>query len=186
MENILRRFPRLIRLFNLAKPYLERNDFGVSHTERVLEIAEKHFKIPRDIKELTLATIILHDIGGSSVKDQYEKGPEIASNLLRELGYGEEFIETVCNIIKTHHNRLRSPSEPFKILYDSDQLAKFSEEEFEYYNSRRGHDWKGIIEALYFEESRKIALKKLHKMRHNSSSSYYSSNHKLKPKTCNF
>jgi hypothetical protein len=29
------------KLFELAKPYLEKNDFGVTHTQRVFNIAKK-------------------------------------------------------------------------------------------------------------------------------------------------
>ncbi|KYH41714.1 MAG: phosphohydrolase [Candidatus Bathyarchaeota archaeon B26-2] len=153
--------PNLVRLFDLAKPYLEGNDLGVGHTERVLEIAERHFQIPPQIKELVLATIILHDIGGKSIKEQYEKGPQIATELLKGLGYEREFIEEVCNIIRTHHDRPKTPSEAFKVLYDSDQLVKFSEEEFRYYNSQRDFRWDEVIRNLYYEHSKRLAIEML-------------------------
>ncbi len=63
------------KLFKLAKPYLEKNDFGMAHTQRVFDIARENFTVPSELRELTFASIILHDIGGSSIKDQYEKGP---------------------------------------------------------------------------------------------------------------
>jgi len=151
-------YPKLSRLLNLAKPYLKNNDFGVGHTERVLKIAEK-FQIPIEIKELVSAAIILHDVGGSSIEDQYEKGPVIARKLLTILKYDDNFIEEVCDIIKTHHSRLENPSKPFKILYDSDQLVKFSEEESEYNKSLSGFDWNKITESLYYENSKKLAAK---------------------------
>ena len=132
----LKKYPRLIDLFKAAKPYLERNDFGVEHTIRVLKTAIECFKIPSEIEEFVLACIILHDIGGKSIREQYERGPQIARALLNSLGYDDEFIEDVCAVIGTHHNRLEEPSEAFKILYDSDQLVKLSDEEFKYYDSR--------------------------------------------------
>ena len=119
----------------LATPYLEKNDLGVSHTKRVLEIARKRIKIPVETEELAVASIILHDIGGRTIKDQYEKGPEIAAFLLKQLDYPNEFAEKVCEIIRTHHERLNNPPVAFKILYDADQLVRFSEEEFPYYES---------------------------------------------------
>ena len=82
-----------------------------------------------------LASIILHDIGGSTVKEQYREGPKIATNLLRQLCYTDDFIENVCEMVRTHHERPENPSETFQILYDADQLAKFSPEEFHYYKS---------------------------------------------------
>jgi len=37
-------FPQLVYLFALARPYLEKNDLGVAHTERVLKITRHIFK----------------------------------------------------------------------------------------------------------------------------------------------
>ena len=151
--------PKLAKLFDLAEPYLEKNDFGAGHTRRVLEIAKKHFQIPVEIKELVLAAIILHDVGGRSIREQYERGPRIAAELLKGLGYNEEFIEEVCRIIKRHHDRPKTPEELFKILYDSDHLVKFSKEEFEHYDSRQGFNWNTVIENLYHESSKILAIK---------------------------
>ena len=52
------------KVFELAKPYLERNDFGMPHTRRVFDIAKKNFDIPPNLEELIFCSIILHDIGG--------------------------------------------------------------------------------------------------------------------------
>jgi len=103
-------------------------------------------------------SIILHDIGGSSIKEQYEKGPKIAAKLLKQVGYDDQTIKEVCEIIRTHHEKLENPSEAFKILYDSDQLVKFSKEEFEHYNSQQNFDWNKIIENLYHEHSKRSAV----------------------------
>ncbi len=149
------------KLFLLAKPYLDRNDFGASHTQRVLSIAQTEFTIPPEIADLTFASIILHDIGGSTIKDQYEKGPKIAETLLRQLGYANDFINKVCEIIRTHHNRPDSPSEPFKILYDSDQLVRFSKEEFPYYESTHQTNWDAIIQKMYSVKLKEKARKTL-------------------------
>lgn len=144
------------KLFELAKPYLERNDFGVAHTQRVFDIAKEYFRIPDNIEEKARALVILHDIGGSSIKEQYEMGPEIAAKLLKQAGYPAQIIEEVCEMIRTHHERLENPSEAFKILYDADQLAKFSKEEFYYYDSRNT-DWNSIMNSMYNEHSKTLA-----------------------------
>ena len=151
---------RLERLLLLAKPYLDRNEFGIGHTERVLRIAKGKLKIPRGDEELVVASIILHDIGGSTVKDQYEKGPKIAADLLRQLDYSEAFVQEVCEIIRTHHDRPDNPREAFKILFDADQLVRFSEEEFSHYESE-GIDWNLIINRMYFEETKRNAREAL-------------------------
>ena len=57
------------KLFTLAKPYLEKNDLSSTHTKRVLEIARKKFSIPKELEDLTVSAIILHDIGGSTIKE---------------------------------------------------------------------------------------------------------------------
>jgi hypothetical protein len=101
------------KLFQLATPILEKNDFGVSHTQRVYNIAKEHFPVKAELEDLTYASIILHDIGGCTIKDQYEKGPAIATQLLKQLNCTEDFIGQVCTIIATHHDHPQNPSEPF-------------------------------------------------------------------------
>jgi hypothetical protein len=145
------------RLFQLAKPSLEQNDLGAGHTSRVLAIARKTFSIPKEIEDLTIASIILHDIGGASIKDQYEKGPTIAKTILNEIGCGDQFIQMVTTIVESHHDHPDKPSEPFKILYDSDKLVMFSPEEFPIYDSRRDFDWKKIIDLIYSEDGKDLA-----------------------------
>jgi UTP:GlnB (protein PII) uridylyltransferase len=51
--------------------------------------------VPSELQDLTFSSIILHDIGGGSIKDQYEKGPEIAASILKQLGCEPSFIEEV-------------------------------------------------------------------------------------------
>jgi hypothetical protein len=154
------------RLFELAKPYLEKNDFGMAHTRRVFDIAQKKFAVPPELRELTFASIILHDIGGSSIKDQYEKGPEIAASILKQLGCDESFIKEACRIIGAHHDHPDKPSLPFRVLYDADKLVMFSQEEFPYYNSRAGFDWEKIVDLTYSKLAKRLA-KDLLKQRRN-------------------
>jgi hypothetical protein len=153
------------RLFELAKPYLEKNDFGMAHTKRVFGIAQENFDVPSELQELTFSSIILHDIGGGSIKNQYEKGPGIAASLLRQMGCDEAFIQKVCEIVGTHHDHPEQPSLPFRVLYDSDKLVMFSPEEFPYYNSRAGFDWDKIVNLIYSERAKLLAKKLLEKRR---------------------
>ena len=113
----------LDKLFQLATPILEKNDFGVSHTQRVYNIAKEYFPVAPPLDELTYASIILHDIGGCTIKDQYEKGPAIATQLLKQLECRDSFIRQVCNIIATHHDHPDNPSTAFQTLYDADKLV---------------------------------------------------------------
>ena len=145
------------KLFLLATPYLEKNYFGVGHTKRVFEIAKQNFTIKSELQDLTFAAIILHDIGGSTIKEQYEKGPQIAAVLLKKLTCIDNFIRQVCEIISTYHDHLDNSSEPFRILYDSDKLVMFSQEEYEYYNSSKDFNWNKIIALLYSVEAKRLA-----------------------------
>jgi hypothetical protein len=154
------------KLFDLAKPYLEKNDFGMAHTKRVFDIAQENFAVPPELQELTFSSIILHDIGGSSIKDQYEKGPEIAAAILKQLGCDKSFIQEVCRIIGAHHDHPANPSLPFRVLYDADKLVMFSPQEFPHYNSRAGFDWEKIVDLIYSEHAKRLA-KELLKQRRN-------------------
>ena len=152
------------KLFLLAKPYLEKNDLGAAHTSRVLAIAKENFTFPEKQEDLIVAAIILHDVGGSSIKEQYEKGPKIAASLLKQMNVEEAFVEKVCQIVGSHHDHPENPSIPFKTLYDSDKIVMFSPEEFPIYNARAGFDWDKVI-ALIYSEKGKDAAKQMLKQR---------------------
>jgi hypothetical protein len=145
------------KLFALAKPILEKNDLGAAHTSRVLAIARENFGIPTELEDLTIAAIILHDIGGASIKDQYEKGPGIAASILQQMNCDKPFIEQVSTIVGSHHDHPDNPSIPFKILYDSDKIVMFSPEEFPGYDSRPEFDWNKIVNLLYSEKAKTLA-----------------------------
>jgi hypothetical protein len=138
----------------------------MAHTKRVFDIARENFAVPSELQKLTFSSIILHDIGGSSIKDQYERGPEIATSVLKQIGFDKSFIQEVCGIIRTHHDHPDNPSLPFRVLYDSDKLVMFSPEEFPYYNSRAGFDWEKIVDLIYSEHAKQLA-KELLKQRRN-------------------
>jgi len=140
---------------------LEKNDFGVAHTKRVFDIAKQNFPIKPELQELTFTAIIFHDIGGSTIKEQYEKGPQIATSILEKLCCPNSFIRKVCDLISTHHEHPDNPSEPFKALYDSDKLVMFSPQEYTYYNSLEGFDWGKIINLIYSKQGKELAEKSL-------------------------
>ena len=145
----------------LAEPFLKKNDFGMSHTRRVFEIAKQNFDIPKALEELVFCSIIMHDIGGNTIEKQYKHGPEITADILQKLGYDEGFVQEVCEIVRTHHGHPDNPSLTFKILYDSDKLVMFSPEEFPHYTSHPNFDWTQIVELIYHEHARDLAKKLL-------------------------
>ena len=152
-------------VFALAEPYLKKNDFGMPHTRRVFEIAKQNFDIPNDIEELIFCSIIMHDIGGSTIEKQYKDGPQIADSILTGLGYDRSFIDEVCMYVRTHHDHPDEPSLAFKILYDSDKLVMFSPEEFSHYDQKPNFDWTGVLGLIYHEHMRDLAKKLLQKRR---------------------
>ena len=141
----------------MATPCLEKNDFGIPHTIRVFNIAKQNFTVKPKLQELTFASIVLHDIGGSTIKEQYEKGPLIAKTLLKKLKCSDNFIRQVCGIISTHHEHPDAPSEPFRTLYDSDKIVMFSKEEYPHYNSRKDFDWNKIEALIYSKQGKQLA-----------------------------
>ena len=153
------------KVFLLAEPYLKKNDFGMPHTRRVFEIAKENFVIPKELEELVFCSIIMHDIGGSTIEKQYTEGPRIAAFILRKLECNESFVQEVCELVRTHHDHPDTPSDAFRILYDSDKLVMFSPEEFPHYNSKPDFDWYTIVELIYSEHSRDLARKLLQQRR---------------------
>ena len=149
------------KVFELAEPYLKRNDFGMPHTRRVFDIAKKNFVIPKELEELVFCSIIMHDIGGSTIEKQYEEGPKIAAFILQKLGCDKSFVDEVCEIVRTHHDHPDNPSLAFRILYDSDKLVMFSHEEFPHYNSKPNFNWNEIVGLIYSEHVRDLAKKLL-------------------------
>lgn len=152
-------------VFQLAQPYLKKNDFGVPHTRRVFNLAKNNFEIPKEQEELVYCTIIMHDIGGSTIEKQYKDGPAIAASILQKLGNSDSFVQEVCDMVRTHHDHPDNPSVAFRILYDSDKLAMFSPEEFPHYNAKPNFDWNEIVNLIYSEHARVLAKKMLQQRR---------------------
>ena len=125
------------------------------------DIARANFVIPKELEELVFCSIIMHDIGGSTIEKQYVEGPKIAASILQKLGYAEGFVEEVCEIVRTHHDHHCTPSEAFRILYDSDKLVMVSPQEFPHYNSKPDFNWNKIVDLIYSEHMRDLAKKLL-------------------------
>lgn len=148
-------------VFALATPYLKKNDFGVPHTRRVFDIAKQNFVIPKEIEELVFCSIIMHDIGGSTIEKQYRDGPQIAESILKKLRCSKPFIDEVCEYIRTHHDHPDNPSLAFKILFDSDKLVMFSKQEYPHYSAKPNFDWNQIVDLIYHSHAKELAKKLL-------------------------
>lgn len=156
------------RLLELAKPYLEGNELGVGHTLRVLNFVRENYgkyDLEESWKDIVFSLAVLHDIGGSTIEEQYSEGPRIAKELLERLDYHPFDVKLICGFIAKHHERLEDPNDIFKILFDSDRLVMFSEEEFEHYTSKAGFDWRKVIDGFYNADLSSMARKMLNKRR---------------------
>ncbi len=101
-------------------------------------------------------SIIMHDIGGNTIQNQYKRGIEIAASILQELGYEKNFVQEASSNVRTHHDHHYKPSLAFKILYDSNKLVMFSLEEFPYYNPKLNFSWNEIIDLIYHRYAKEL------------------------------
>ena len=132
-------------------------DLIMMNYKKLFDLAKNYFSIPEKIQDLVFSSIILHDIGGSNIDDQYQKGPIIAEGLLEQLNTPTDLIEEVCEIIRTHHNHPVAPSLAFQILHDSDKLVMLTPEEFSYYDSNSNIEWIKTLDLIYTDKIKQIA-----------------------------
>ena len=85
---------------------------------------------------VTLSAAYLHDIGiheaerkhgSNSGYWQEIEGPSIAENLLTQIGADPALIETVSNLVGSHHTPKGIDSPEFRILWDADALVNFDD-----------------------------------------------------------
>ncbi len=93
-----------------------------------------------DTETLTLieVTALVHDIGikaaeaqfgSSNGKLQEQLGPDLARELLNEIGYETEKIERVCYVVGHHHTYTNIQGIDYQILVEADFLVNFYEDE---------------------------------------------------------
>lgn len=131
------------RVWELATPYLQTRDNDV-HTLYSYGFARQLCaRIPEADEHIVLPAIILHDTGWSTVEEkiafqaiapdrdgsynwavfQHEKeGARIAREILTEIGYAENDIAEICDIIDGHDTRLTSLSINDSCVKDADKL----------------------------------------------------------------
>lgn len=109
----------------------------INHALRVTEYARQLLDSEPGDRELVLATALLHDIGireaerkfGSSAGPlQEQEGPPVARNILAGLGYDENFVLEVCEIIAAHHSPGEVETDNFRIIWDADWLVNLGDE----------------------------------------------------------
>lgn len=112
--------------------YFGRDEKRINHAHRVLFFAEQMIEKEKGDVEVVTAAAILHDIGihaaekkhGSTAgKFQELEGPPIAEHLLKRIGFPEDKIGEVLEIIAHHHSPGKVKTNNFKIIYEADCLV---------------------------------------------------------------
>jgi len=123
---------RLDRLRKISRNYCasEGGAHGPDHSERVYRMAMRLSREMNADLEVLAAAALLHDIGRKEERQSKGAvchariGAELATPILRDLGYSEPCIEKICHCIRAH--RYRGDSKPktleARILFDADKL----------------------------------------------------------------
>lgn len=132
----------------------------INHAHRVTEYAEELLKREGGDYSIVIGASVLHDIGihqaqkkhGSTTgKYQEKEGPPIARRILTELGFAQNQIEEICEIIAHHHSPGKINTQNFKILYDADWLVNLRDE----YDIQDRHKLGNIINKVFLTPSGK-------------------------------
>jgi len=114
------------------------NDFRrITHALEVLKEAERIMaERPCCDREIVIATALLHDVGikpseallgYNNGKTQEQYGPPAAEELLKGMGFPEEKMVRVCEIIGNHHSRSRYDYVELDILKEADRIVNLKE-----------------------------------------------------------
>jgi len=110
------------------------NDFRrITHALEVLKYAEIIMEnTPNCDSDIVIASALLHDVGikpseekfgYNDGKTQEEYGPPVAEEMLRSIGFPNEKIIKVCEIIGNHHSSSRYDYAELKLLKEADRIV---------------------------------------------------------------
>ncbi len=124
-------------LINEMKAVFGDDQRRIDHALNVLGYADKIREVTGGDELIVTAAAILHDIGileaerkyGSSAgKYQEIEGPQIARDIMQELGIADDVIEHVCRIIGSHHSGGDIDTLEFRVIWDSDWIVNIGDE----------------------------------------------------------
>ena len=125
-------------LLKAMEAYFKEDTRRINHARRVTEYAEELLKQEKEGDySIIIGASVLHDIGihqaqqkygSTSGKYQEKEGPPIARRILTTLGFGQNQIEEICEIIAHHHSPGKIVTRNFGIVYDSDWLVNLRDE----------------------------------------------------------
>ena len=149
------------KLLKAMEAYFKEDARRINHAHRVTEYAEELLKREGGGDyPIVIGASVLHDIGvhqaqqkygSTSGKYQEKEGPPIARRILARLGFEQNQIKEICEIIAHHHSPGRINTRNFKILYDADWLVNLRDE----YDIQDRGKLSNIIERVFLTRSGK-------------------------------
>ncbi len=139
----------------------------IDHARKVTAYAEGLLKREGGDYSIVIGAAVLHDIGIHEAERKYGstggkyqeiEGPPIARRIMLELGFEEEQVEEVCEIIAHHHSPGKIRTRNFGILYDSDWLVNLRDE----YDIQDTKKLAGIIERVFLTESGRALAREIY------------------------
>ena len=140
----------------------------INHAHRVTEYARELLALEGGDQPVVIGAAALHDIGiheaerkynSTSGKYQEIEGPPIARGILAELGFEQDQIDEICDIIAHHHSigpmrRNRN----FQIIYDADWLVNLPDE----YDTRDLAKLSNIINKVFLTQHGKALARQIY------------------------
>ncbi len=147
-------------LTGAMETYFNGDTKRINHAHRVTEYAEELLRREGGDYPIVIGASLLHDIGIHQAQKKYgrttgkfqeKEGPPIARRILTRLGFEQNQIEEICEIIAHHHSPGKINTQNFKILYDADWLVNLRDE----YDIQDRNKLSNIIDRVFLTPSGK-------------------------------
>ncbi|MFQ6121826.1 MAG: HD domain-containing protein [Dehalococcoidales bacterium] len=157
-------------LIRAMKAHFKGDAKRINHALKVTEYAEELLEREGGDYSIVIGAALLHDIGihaaekkyGSTIgKYQEKEGPPIARRILTRLGFEQNQIEEICEIIAHHHSPGKINTRNFKILYDADWLVNLRDD----YDIQDKDKLANIIDGVLLTESGKVMARTIYLQR---------------------
>ena len=154
-------------LIRAMEAYFKADTKRISHARKVTEYAEELLKREGGDYSTVMGASVLHDIGihqaekkyGSTAgKYQEKERPPIARQILTRLGFEQNQMEEICEIIAHHHSPGKIASKNFAIVYDADWLVNLRDE----YDIQDRDKLSNIIDKLFLTQSGKTLAREIY------------------------
>lgn len=136
-------YEMLNRLFLEMIHYYSGDPKRIQHFTKVHSYARligEQEGLPKEELFILEAAAYTHDIGIKPAEETYgscggklqeQEGPQVAEEMLRELGFAEQVIERVCYLIGHHHTYENIDGMDYQILVEADFLVNLYEDSVE-------------------------------------------------------